>query len=82
MIIIIIALIINDFLRAKLAITPLYLHYFDQSFCFVLCVGWGWLSGVNDPRAGFVRCFFLVFFARRGQAKCLTKGEEGLRIMY
>ena len=36
------------------------LHYFDQSFLFCVCV-WrgegagGWLRGVNDPRAGFVR---------------------------
>ena len=78
-IIIIIALIINDFPCAKLAITPLYPALLRPKFFFVLCVCvWGgWLRGVNDPRAGFVR------FCTQGGGKMSYKGGgKGLKIMY
>ena len=59
----------------------LLLHYFDQSFFCFVCVfvggGGGWLKGVNDPRASFVR-----FCTQRGGEMILQRREEGLRIMY
>ena len=76
-IIIIIALIINDFLCAKLAITPLYPALLrPKFFCFVCVCGGGgreggWLRGVNDPRAGFVR-----FCTQRGSEMSYKGGRR------
>ena len=69
------ALIINEFLCAKLALTctPLYPALLrPKFFLFWVCVvGGGWLRGVNHPCAGFVR-----FYTQRGSEVSYKGGRR------